>query len=57
VTPFSARVFDLLGIAFAAWTLAAFAIGALAGMLIRRAVPAIAATLAVYAGLAFATGL
>jgi uncharacterized membrane protein YoaK (UPF0700 family) len=50
-------VFDLLGVAFAAWTLAAFAIGVLAGMLIRRAVPAIAATLAVYAGLAFATGL
>jgi len=57
VIPFSVRVFDLLGVAFAAWTLAAFAIGALAGMLIRRAVPAIAATLAVYAGLAFATGL
>jgi ABC-type transport system involved in multi-copper enzyme maturation permease subunit len=57
VTPFSARVFDLLGVAFAAWTLAAFAIGVLAGMLIRRAVPAIAATLAAYAGLAFATGL
>jgi hypothetical protein len=57
VTPFSARVFDLLGVAFAAWTLTAFAIGALAGMLIRRAVPAIAATLAAYAGLAFATGL
>ena len=57
VTPFSPRVFDLLGVAFAAWTLAAFAIGVLAGMLIRRAVPAIAATLAAYAGLAFATGL
>ncbi len=57
VTPFSARVFGLLGVAFAAWTLAAFAIGVLAGMLIRRAVPAIAATLAAYAGLAFATGL
>jgi hypothetical protein len=56
-TPFSARVFDLLGVAFAAWTLAAFAIAVLAGMLIRRAVPAIAATLAAYAGLAFATGL
>ena len=55
VTPFSARVFDLLGVAFAAWTLAAFAIGVLAGMVIRRAVPAIAASLAVYAGLAFAT--
>jgi ABC-2 family transporter protein len=57
VNPFSARVFDLLGVAFAAWTLAAFAIGVLAGMLIRRAVPAIAATLAAYAGLAFTTGL
>ena len=57
VTPFSARVFGLLGVAFAAWTLAAFAIGVLAGMLIRRAVPAIAATLAAYAALAFATGL
>ena len=42
---------------FAAWTLAAFAIGALAGMLIRRVIPAIAATLGAYAGLAFATGL
>ncbi len=55
--PLSTRVFDLRGVAFAAWTLAAFAIGALAGMLIRRAVPAIAATLAVYAGLAFAAAL
>jgi hypothetical protein len=53
--PLSTRVFDLHGIAFAAWTLAAFAIGVLAGMLIRRVVPAIAATLAVYAGLALAT--
>ena len=57
VIPFSTRVFDLGEVAFAAWTLAAFAIGALAGMLIRRVVPAIAATLAAYAGLAFATGL
>ena len=55
--PFSTRVFDLHGIAFAAWTLAAFAIGVLAGMLIRRVVPAIAATLAVYAGLALATAV
>jgi ABC-2 family transporter protein len=55
--PFATDVFDLRGVAFAAWTLAAFAIGALAGMLIRRVVPAIAATLAVYAGLAFATAL
>ncbi len=57
VIPFSTRVFDLGEVAFAAWTLAAFAIGVLAGMLIRRVVPAIAATLAVYAGLALATAL
>jgi hypothetical protein len=55
--PFATDVFDLREVAFAAWTLAAFAIGALAGMLIRRVVPAIAATLAVYAGLALATAL
>jgi hypothetical protein len=55
--PFAPIVFDLRGVAFAAWTLAAFTIGALAGMLIRRVVPAIAATLAGYAGLAFTAGL
>ena len=55
--PLSTRVFDLHGVAFAAWTLAAFAIGALAGMLVRRVVPAIAATLAVYAGLALTTAV
>jgi hypothetical protein len=55
--PLSTRVFDLHGVAFAAWTMAAFAIGALAGMLIRRVVPAIAATLAVYAGLALVTAV
>jgi hypothetical protein len=54
--PLESGVFDLRGVAFAAWTLAAFAIGALAGMLIRRVVPAIAATLAVYTGLAVAAG-
>ncbi len=48
VTPFFPGLFDLRGVAFAAWTLAAFAIGALAGMLIRRVVPAIVATPAVY---------
>jgi ABC-type transport system involved in multi-copper enzyme maturation permease subunit len=56
-SPFNTGLFDLREVAFPAWTLAAFAIGALAGMLIRRVVPAIAATLAVYAGLAFAAGL
>ena len=56
VVPLAPALFDLRGVAFAAWTLAAFAIGGLAGMLIRRVVPAIAATLAAYAGLALATG-
>ena len=57
LTVFSATVFATHGIAFAAWTLVAFAIGALAGMLIRRIVPAMAATLGVYLGLALATWL
>jgi ABC-type transport system involved in multi-copper enzyme maturation permease subunit len=48
-------LFSLREVTFPAWTLAAFTIAALAGMLIRRVVPAIVATLAVYAGLAFAT--
>jgi hypothetical protein len=51
-----AFLFDLRGVAFAAWTLVAFAIGALAGILIRRVVPAIVATLAAYAGFAVAAG-
>jgi hypothetical protein len=55
IPPF-VTLFSLRGVAFPAWTLAAFAIGALAGMLIRRVVPAIVATLAVYAGLAVAAG-
>jgi hypothetical protein len=56
LTPLGPGLFDLRGVAFAAWTLAAFSIGALSGMLIRRVVPAIVATLAAYAGLAFVTG-
>jgi ABC-2 family transporter protein len=55
--PLDPELFGLRGVAFAAWTLAAFAIGALAGMLIRRVVPAIAATLAVYTGLTVVTDL
>jgi hypothetical protein len=51
----SPQLFELTGIAFAAWTLAAFAIGALAGVLIRRVVPAMAAAMAVWAGLLVAT--
>jgi ABC-type transport system involved in multi-copper enzyme maturation permease subunit len=54
ISPF-ATLFTLRGLAFPAWTVTAFVIGALAGMLIRRVVPAIVATLAVYAGLAIAT--
>jgi hypothetical protein len=55
--PLAPLVFDLHGVTFAAWTLAACSIGALAGMLIRRVVPAIAATMTAWAGLALATGL
>jgi hypothetical protein len=56
VSPLAPGVFDLRGIAFAAWTLSAFAIGGLAGVLIRRVVPAILVTLAASAGLALAAG-
>ena len=55
MTVLASTVFDTRGVAFAAWTLAAFAIGALLGMLIRRIVPAMATTLGVYAGLAVLT--
>jgi len=55
-SPLHHWLFDLRGVAFAAWTLTAFAMGALAGMLIRRVVPAIVATLACYTGLAVVVG-
>ena len=54
--PLYPTIFDLRGVALAAWTLAAFAIGALAGILIRRVIPAMAATIATWAALAFGTG-
>jgi hypothetical protein len=54
--PLYPTIFDLRGVALAAWTLAAFAIGALAGILIRRVIPAMFATFAAWAGLAFVTG-
>ena len=57
LTSLSPSLFDLRGVAFAAWTLVAFAIGALAGVLIRRVVPAIMVTLVAYAGLAITTGV
>jgi hypothetical protein len=55
-SPFALGLFNLRGVAFAAWTLAAFAIGGLAGVAIRRVVPAIVATLAAYTGLALMAG-
>ena len=51
------QLFNLVGVDFAAWTLVAFSIGAIAGVLIRRTVPAMAASLAVWAGLALGTAL
>jgi hypothetical protein len=51
MTVLADTVFVTRGVLFAAWTLAAFVIGAFAGMLIRRIVPAIAVTLGVYLGL------
>ncbi len=56
LSPFGGGVFDVRGLAFAAWTLAAFAIIGLAGVLIRRVVPAIVATLVAYTGLALVAG-
>jgi hypothetical protein len=52
---FAQQYFTLTGIAFAAWTLTAFALGALAGVLIRRTVPAMAASMAALAGLLLVT--
>lgn len=47
--------FALLGVAFAAWTLFAFALSAFLGTLLRRTLPAIAVTLVVYIALAIGT--
>ncbi len=47
--------FALLGVAFAAWTLFAFALAAFLGTLLRRMVPAMAITLVVYIAVAIAT--
>lgn len=47
-------VFETRGLSFAAWTLAAFSIGAFLGMLFRRIIPAMAATLGAYLALALA---
>jgi hypothetical protein len=46
----SPAVFETRGIAYAAWTLTAFCLGAFLGTLIRRVLPAMAASLASYLG-------
>jgi hypothetical protein len=51
-TVLAKTIFDTRGTDFAAWTLLAFTVGAFLGMLIRRTVPAMAATLGVYLALA-----
>jgi hypothetical protein len=51
------QLFDLRGVDFAAWTLLAFAIGAIAGVLIGRTVPAMAASIAAWTGIDFAANL
>ena len=55
LTVLSATVFDTRGIAFAAWCLLSFTVGAFLGMLLRRLIAAMAATLGVYLGLAVVT--
>jgi hypothetical protein len=56
LSPLQPLMFSVRGVAFAGWALAAFAIGALAGILFRRVIPALFATLAAWAALAFTTG-
>lgn len=51
------RVFDMTGVDFAAWTLFAFALGAFAGVVIRRVVPAIAVTMAGWIAVALSAAL
>jgi hypothetical protein len=55
--PLDPRTFDLESLALPGWVLAAFAIGAFAGMLIRRVVPAMATAMAVTGGLGLAAGM
>jgi hypothetical protein len=55
VSEFLPLAFGLLGVAFAAWTLFAFALAAFTGTVFRRTVPAMAVTLIVYIVLAIGT--
>ena len=50
-SPLAPQIFDLRGVAFAGWTLAAFAISVCAGALIRRTIPAIVAAIAAWSAL------
>jgi hypothetical protein len=50
-SPLAPQVFDLRGVDFAAWTLAAFTISVCAGALIRRMIPAIVAAITAWSGL------
>ena len=55
LTVYTEGVFHSRPVAFAAWTLAAFTMGAFFGMLFRRIIPAMAVTLGAYLGLALLT--
>ena len=55
LSPLAATTFDLRGVTLAGWALVAFAIGVVAGILIRRVVPAMFATLIGWSGLAIVT--
>jgi len=57
LSPLAATTFDLRGVTLAAWALVAFSIGVLAGILIRRVVPAMFATLVAWSGLVVVTGV
>jgi hypothetical protein len=55
MTVLSPSVFDTRGVSYAAWTLTAFCLGAFLGLLLRRVLPAMVATLGVYLALAALT--
>ncbi len=50
-SPLEPQVFDLRGVVFAGWTLAAFTIGVFAGAVLRRTIPAMVAAIAGWTGL------
>ena len=56
LSPLAGLTFDLRGVVIAGWVLLAFAIGVLAGLLIRRVVPTMFATVVAWSGLAVGAG-